>query len=138
MSRNPLGQYEKGTSGNPRGRPRKRSHPISDSQLRKDFFEAAEMPVPIIEGNERKMVPAREAIDKQLVVKAVSGDMRAMREYYRMRDRYTIEHVKLQLENLRVIVEAEDRIREFPEDVTDEFKYQIQLLKQIIDQNFLP
>ncbi len=96
------------------------------------------MPVPIIEGNERKMVPAREAIDKQLVVKAVSGDMRAMREYYRMRDRYTIEHVKLQLENLRVIVEAEDRIREFPEDVTDEFKYQIQLLKQIIDQNFLP
>ena len=137
MSRNPKGQYDKGTSGNPKGRPRKRPHSISDSQVRRDFFDAAEMLVPIIEGNERKMIPARVAIDKQLVVKAASGDMRAICEYNKRRERYTLEHVQLQLKNLEVLFEGEDRIRMFPEDVTDEYKRVLGLLRTMIDPDYL-
>lgn len=102
MKRNPKGQYPKGTSGNPRGRPRKRPHPISDDQVRRDFFDAAEMEVPIIVGNKREMIPARVAIDKQLVIKAVSGDMRAICEYSKRRERYTLEHVQQQLKSLEL------------------------------------
>ncbi|MCK1362199.1 DUF5681 domain-containing protein [Bradyrhizobium sp. 199] len=138
MKRNRKGQYEKGTTGNPKGRPRKQPHPVSDDQVRRDFFEAAEMLVPIVVGNKREMIPARVAIDKQLVIKAVSGDARARDLYYKRKDRFTLEHVKQQLDNLRVIVEAEDRLREFPEDVTDEFKRALNLLKQSIDRYYYP
>lgn len=137
MSRNRKGHFEKGTSGNPKGRPRKAPHSISDGQLRRDFFDAAEMLVPIIEGNERKMLPARLAIDKQLVIKAVSGDMRAICEYNKRRERFTLEHVKSQLKNLELILASEDRIRMFPEDVTDEFKRALALLRMKIDPDYL-
>lgn len=122
MSRNRLGQFEKGTTGNPHGRPRKVPHSISDETVRTDFFDAAEMLVLVIEGNERKMIPAREAIDKQLMLKSASGNIQAMREYYKMKDRHTIDYVNHQLKSLQLIIEGKDRIRAFPEDVTDEFK----------------
>lgn len=137
MNRNAKGQYEKGTCGNPKGRPRKRPHPIADDQIRNDFFEAAEMLVPIVVGNKREMIPARVAIDKQLVIKAVSGDMRAICEYNKRRERYTLEHVNQQLKSLALIFEAEDRIRMFPEDVTDEYKRVLALLRMKIDPDYL-
>lgn len=138
MNRNRKGQFEKGTTGNPMGRPRKRPHSICDGQLRQDFFDAAETMVPIIEGHKRKEVPARVAIEMQLVLKAAAGDMRAICEYNKRRERYTIEHVAVQLKNLEVILNAEDRIRMFPEDVTDEYKRLLALLRQKIDPDFLP
>lgn len=138
MSRDEFGRFEKGTTGNPHGRPRKVPHSISDETVRADFFDAAEMPVSVIEGNERKMIPAREAIDKQLMLKAASGNIQAMREYYKMRDRHTIDYVDHQLKSLQLIIEGKDRIRAFPEDVTDEFKRTLRLLEMKIDKNFLP
>lgn len=138
MTRNPKGQYAKGTSGNPLGRPPKRPHPISDDQVRRDFFEAEEMLVPVVIGNRREMIPARIAVDKQLIIKAVSGDVRAMTQYYKRKDRFTFDHVNAQLENVRVIFEGEARLREFPEDVTDEFKKALSLLKQSIDRHYYP
>ena len=138
MNRNPKGQFPKGTSGNPKGRPRKQPHPICDDQVRRDFFEADEILVPIVVGNKREMIPARAAIDRQLIFKAVSGDPRAMAQYYKRKDRFVFEYVNQQLENLRVIVESEDRLRQFPEDVTDGFKRALRLLKQSIDKHYYP
>ncbi|KYG21644.1 hypothetical protein SE92_16395 [Bradyrhizobium sp. AT1] len=138
MDRNPKGQFPKGTSGNPKGRPRKQPHPICDDQVRRDFFEAEEALVPIVIGNKREMIPARVAIDKQLIFKAVSGDPRAMAQYYKRKDRFVFEYVNQQLENLRIIVEGDDRLRQFPEDVTDEFKKALSLLKQSIDRHYYP
>ncbi|SCB43330.1 hypothetical protein GA0061099_1007252 [Bradyrhizobium yuanmingense] len=138
MNRNLKGQFAKGTSGNLNGRPRKQPHPICDDQVRRDFFEADETLVPIVIGNRREMVPARVAIDKQLIFKAVSGDPRAMAQYYKRKDRFIVEYVNRQLENLRLIAESEDRLRQFPEDVTDEFKRALSLLKQTIDRHYYP
>lgn len=85
MSRNKLGQFEPGTCGNPRGRPRKRPRKIHPDVLRNEFFEISETLVPIIENGRRKLIPASQAIDKQLVLKAASGDLRAILEWNKMR-----------------------------------------------------
>jgi hypothetical protein len=133
LGRNNRGQFEKGTCGNPRGRPRKMPLRISDEQLREDFFNAAETLIPITEKGERKLVPASRAIDMQLVLKAASGDLKAIIEYNKRRERYTLEHLKLQLSNLEAIADAEYRIRNHPEDVTDELKRVVVLLKASLD-----
>ena len=136
MARNKLGQFEKGTCGNPRGRPRKMPLRISDEQLRQDFFDAAETLIPIVENGKRKLIPARMAIEKQLILRAASGDMKAIIEYNKRRERYTLEHVKSQLSILEAIVDGEDSIQRFPEDVTDEFKRTVKLLNDSLDPYF--
>ena len=55
--------------------------------------------------------------------------MRAIVEYNKRRERYCLEQVKQQPSNLQAIANAEDRLRDFPEDVTDEFKQALKLLK---------
>jgi hypothetical protein len=137
MARNKYGQFEKGTCGNPRGRPRKMPLRISDEKLRQDFFEAAETPIPVVQDGKRMVIPAREAIEQQLVRKAASGDMRAICEYNKRYDSFTMAHVKDHLGRLETICNGEDRIRQFPEDVTDEFKNVLRLLRLSLDPYFL-
>ena len=138
MSRSKLGQFEPGTCGNPQGRPRKIPRKISVEQLRKDFFEAGETLVPILENGERRLIPASVAIDKQLTLRAASGDIRAIIEWKKTRQRLTLEHVKEQLEHIGCLMKSEDIVRKFPEDVTEEFLAAIRSLRLAIDPDYLP
>jgi hypothetical protein len=138
MSRNKLGQFEPGTCGNPRGRPRKVPRKISARQLRTDFFTAGETLVPIIENGARKLIPASVAIDKQLALKAASGDLRAIFEWKKTRQRLTLEYVKDQLETLEALMTVEDIERKFPEDVTEELLAVARSLRLAIDPDYLP
>jgi hypothetical protein len=131
--RNERGQFEKGVSGNPRGRPRKVQHQISNDHLRQGFFDAMETLVPIVEGGKRKFIPARVAIDKQLALKAAAGDMRAICECNKRRDRFTFEYGNEQIARLDPLFNGLDRLRQFPEDVTDEFKRILKRLSDSID-----
>ena len=135
--RNERGQFEKGTSGNPRGRPRKEPHPISDIQVRRDFFDIMEMPVPINDWGKRKKVPLRVAIGKQLALKAAAGDINAIREVNKWQHRYAGEYSEQQMSMVKVLVTAEDHIRKFPDDVTDEYKRTIHMLRLQIDPHYL-
>jgi hypothetical protein len=137
MSRNKLGRFEPGTCGNPRGRPRKIPRKVTSERLRKDFFEAAETLVPIIENGKRKLVPASVAIDKQLALKAASGNLRAIIEWKKTRQRHTWDYVKEQLEYFRQLMKSEDILRKFPEDVTDEYKAMTRNLRAAIDPDYL-
>jgi hypothetical protein len=136
LSRNNLGQYEKGVSGNPKGRPRKQPRIIWDEGVRNGFFDAAESPVVIVEGGKRKSIPAHAAIELQLARKAASGDMNAIKEFNKRRDRFTVEHVKDQLSRLDTICDMLDSIRRFPEDVTDDFKEALKQLRASLDPYF--
>jgi Family of unknown function (DUF5681) len=138
MSRNKLGQFEPGTCGNPRGRPRKVLRKIRTEQLRKEFFEAAGMMVPIIENGQRKLIPAHAAIDKQLALKAASGDLRAILAWTDMNRKHTTAYVKEQLQYHRQILKSEEIIRKHPEDVTDEYKAAVRNLRLTIDPDYLP
>jgi hypothetical protein len=137
MPRNKLGQFEPGTCGNPRGRPRKRPRKIRPEQLRKDFFDAGETLVPIIEKGKRKLIPASVAIDKQLVLKAASGDLRAILEWNKMRHKHTLDYVKTQLDCIEQLLKSEDTVRKFPEDVTDEYMAATKKLRAAIDPDYL-
>ncbi|UPJ51740.1 hypothetical protein IVB30_10530 [Bradyrhizobium sp. 200] len=44
--------------------------------------------------------------------------------------------MKPQLSNLEAIANAEDHLRDFPEDVTDEFERAVKLLKADLDSYF--
>jgi hypothetical protein len=138
MPRNKLGQFEPGTCGNPRGRPRKLPRKIHPDILRADFFEAGETLVPIIENGRRKLIPASVAIDKQLTLKAASGDLRAIIEWNKMRQRHTLDHLKTQLDSLQQLLKSEEIVRKFPEDVTDEYKALTRNLRLVIDPDYLP
>jgi hypothetical protein len=122
----------------PAGRPRKLPRKISAEQLRSDFFEAGEMLLPIIENRERKLVPANVAIDKQLAIKAASGDLRAIVEWNKKRQRLTQEYIKEQLEKLETLIKSEDIERKFPEDVTEEFLALTRGLRSTMDPDYLP
>jgi hypothetical protein len=136
VPRNKFGQFGKGTCGNPRGRPRKEPPEITEQKLRRDFFDVAETSIKITENGKSRFISAHMAIDKQLVKKALSGETRAMCEYYKRRDRLTMEHVKEQLALFEQILNHEDHIRKFPEDVTDECKRLVGLLKASLDPHF--
>jgi hypothetical protein len=137
MSRNDLGQFEPGTSGNPRGRPRKKPQRIHPELLRRKFFEASETLVPIMKHGKREMVPASFLIEKQLALKAASGDMRAILEWMKMYQRHTLEYDKEQLKFAEHLRKAEERIRKFPEDVTDQFKTATRMMRSMIDPTYL-
>jgi hypothetical protein len=138
MPRNKLGQFEPGTCGNPRGRPRKIPRKIRIEQLRKEFFEAAATLVPIIENGQRKLIPVHAAIDKQLALKAASGDMRAILAWTDMNRKHTTAYVKEQLQYYRRIMKSEEIVRKYPEDVTDEYKAALRSLRLTIDPDYLP
>jgi len=66
-------RFAKGTSGNPKGRP------PGSKNLRHLFEEALDEEVTISENGRRRVISKREAITKQLVNKAASGDARSIK-----------------------------------------------------------
>jgi Family of unknown function (DUF5681) len=138
MPRNKLGQFEPGTCGNPRGRPRKLPRKIHPDRLRNDFFEISETLVPIIENGQRKLIPARLAIDKQLLLKAASGDLKAILEWSKMRDKHTLEYVNTQRACMEQLRKSEEIVRKYPEDVTDDYKLMTRRLRALTDPDYLP
>lgn len=67
-------RFKKGNSGNPKGRPR------GSLNVRNLFIKISREKVVINENGQRKTVTKLEAALKQMVNKAASGDIRALRE----------------------------------------------------------
>lgn len=65
-------RFQKGSSGNPRGRPK------GKKSTRALLEMALSAPVTIIEGGEQKVIQQRQALFKSLVAKAIKGDPRSI------------------------------------------------------------
>lgn len=81
-------QFRKGTSGNPKGRPREAKN------LAVVLEEALAEKVPIVENGRRRKITKRNAMIKQLVNKAASGDLRAARQLTDLEFRLNPEGVR--------------------------------------------
>ena len=71
-------RFKKGQSGNPKGRPKR---PDSFAQLARRTFNER---IAIRENGERRTISKLEAVLKQLVNKAATGDARATREIIKL------------------------------------------------------
>ena len=94
-------QFRKGTSGNPKGRPRETKN------LAAVLEEALAETVAIVENGRRRKITKRCAMIKQLVNKAASGDLRASRQLTDLEFRLNPEGVRQQsaLELMRELAE---------------------------------
>jgi hypothetical protein len=103
-------QFRKGTSGNPKGRPR------DSKNLATELEEALGEKVAIVENGRRRKITKRCAMIKQLVNKAASGDLRASRQLTDLEFRLNPEGVRQQsvLELFRELGQAalKDEARE--------------------------
>ena len=81
-------QFRKGTSGNPKGRPR------DSKNLATELEEALGEKVAIVENGRRRKITKRCAMIKQLVNKAASGDLRASRQLTDLEFRLNPEGVR--------------------------------------------
>lgn len=102
------GQFKKGVSGNPSGRPKKPSDFLSA------LLREANSEVTINEKGKRKVVKMIEVVSKQVMTKAATGNIQAQRLLYKL----------LQLAQERAAEEPNSRNRPDkdpkPEDLTDE------------------
>ena len=121
MSRDSNGRFEKGFCGNPKGRPRKLKRTLSDINHEDEFIEATEEELSVNVAGKVQTTPAMDLIYKQLVRKAVSGDVRCMLKVMELRENYVSKHRDEMLERFKAVAEAEEKIQLHPEDYTDEY-----------------
>jgi hypothetical protein len=103
------GQFKKGISGDPSGRPKKSSD--FASELQKEL----QSKVTINENGQKKVIKKSEGVAKQVVNKALSGNLPAVRLVMSV-DRETQERVAEQQQNSLNGPEIDPK----PEDMTDE------------------
>lgn len=117
MTRDSKGRYVKGYCGNPNGRPRKRT--VADIQYAKEFIEATEEEISVNVGGKIQKTPAIDLIRKQLVRKAVAGDLRCMLKVIELRENYSSKDRDERKAYQQILMEAEFDIQNNPEDITD-------------------
>jgi uncharacterized protein DUF5681 len=75
-------RFQKGKSGNPKGRPPKKS--LTEARA---FEQACNKKMWVIENGKRKLLTMRQIIDKRLIQKAAEGDPKAMQMFYNQDER---------------------------------------------------
>lgn len=106
-------QYKAGQSGNPKGRPKGRRNFASE------LNEELSRSIQIVENGKSKKISKRQAIVKQIVNKAVSGDLKvlptSLREVHWSEDRLSeIPANIVAAEDEAVMQSIVDRIRQSP------------------------
>jgi replication-associated recombination protein RarA len=107
MAHRNRGWYPKGVSGNPRGRPPDKPRPITGTQLRRDMLLAMEEEMTVSVGGKRKRLPIILAIYKQLLLKAVAGDLRCMLKAIDLRNQLMADHMNAKAELSDLLMENE-------------------------------
>jgi Family of unknown function (DUF5681) len=122
MSRDAHGKFEKGFCGNPLGRPHKMKRTLASINHEDEFIEATEEEFSVKVGEKVEKTPAIDLIYKQLVRKAVSGDIRCMLKVIELRSVYASQHAEERASLFRDFFEAKKAYQRDPENYTDQFR----------------
>lgn len=106
----PQHQFQKGRSGNPRGRPRKDKNPRihNADDLRHCWLHEVNRPIKIVQDGKELTLPAIAAIHRQLVMKALKGDPRAIREVLKQTQPHYEKEDTIRLQYMQMIADAEE------------------------------
>jgi hypothetical protein len=113
-------RWKPGQSGNPKGRPRKDSRPITKRQVRADVLRAIERPVTVRIDGQPKTVPIFHAILDQLLLRAAQGQLTAARPAIQLRRDLVSEHETAQSDLAETLLAFDRGMKEKPEEISPE------------------
>lgn len=105
-------RFQKGQSGNPRGRRPKAERSMTRRQLRRDFLLALETEIDARVPGQSGKVTVNQAIIWKQIQKALNGDLGAARFVMDYRDRFTDEHAEAHPDLMAQLEEGERRLVE--------------------------
>ena len=120
MSRDSHGRFKKGFCPNPKGRGIKTKRTLNTIRPEDEFIEATEEEFSVNVGGKPQKRPAMDLIYKQLVRRAVAGDVRCMLKTIELRENYSSRNTKDRSALFREYLDARKAFQRNPEDYTDE------------------
>ena len=101
-------RFKKGQSGNPSGRPKRKTHAsfeVGYEQMKARAIEEAYRLVQVLEGNKETKIPVIQAILRSVAVSAAKGNSRAQRLFIDLLKSVEEEHSELRLERDQALLE---------------------------------
>jgi hypothetical protein len=103
-------QFKPGRSGNPRGRPSRYIEPAGNRWvLRGQFMHLCAKQVTFVEDGRREKMPIMMAVLRQLQIKALSGNMTAIKLLLPLYETMLTENEETQMKFMKLVLEEEER-----------------------------
>src|SRR6266436_6978273 len=128
MSRDSNGRFNKGFCGNPKGRGFKTKRTLSTIRPEEEFIEATEEEFTVNIGGKPRKSPAMDLIYRQLVRRAVAGDVRCVLKSIELRENYSSWHTKDRHALFQQYLKGRKNLEHNPEDCTDEYRELVQAI----------
>jgi hypothetical protein len=101
------GQFKKGVSGNPRGRPPKPERSYTYRQIRQDFLGLMEELIPVKIGGRSRPLPAIQGVYLKMLQTALEGDRQMMMKVVDLRREFIGELTEEYRDELKMLQQAE-------------------------------
>jgi hypothetical protein len=117
------------------GRGRKIKRTLETINHEDEFIAATEEELSVAIAGKPQKRPAIDLIYKQLVRKAVAGDVRCMLKIIDLREDYASKHAEKRSELFREYLAAGKAYQRNPEDHTDELRETLEALGQLFERS---
>jgi Family of unknown function (DUF5681) len=112
-------QWKPGQSGNPRGRPKRKTLAESERELREMMMLELQAPIPITENGCVIKLPAIRVITRRIVIEAAKGKRWAIEMYNDLLKEGISGYEEDQVRAYEMLTEVEERLRNLPDGEKD-------------------